>query len=99
MNFEEGAKTPASALMICGCNGDRRACRVDQVNSEILAQALREAVETAIKEEWDGLLKWKPTPHYCPDWDYLLIDKNDGEFECCLCDLPSVIRARSEGEK
>lgn len=23
--------------------------------------------------------------HYCPDWDYMLIDEGDPEFESCLC--------------
>jgi hypothetical protein len=23
--------------------------------------------------------------HFCDDWDFMLIDKNDKEFECCSC--------------
>jgi hypothetical protein len=23
--------------------------------------------------------------HFCDDWDFMLIDKNDPEFECCSC--------------
>jgi len=23
--------------------------------------------------------------HYCVDWDYLNIDKNDPEFNACMC--------------
>lgn len=28
-----------------------------------------------------------PTLHFCPDWDSMLIDDSDVEFECCCCDL------------
>ena len=24
--------------------------------------------------------------HYCPEWDYMVIDETCPEFECCLCD-------------
>lgn len=24
--------------------------------------------------------------HYCPDWDFDLIDDTDPEIECCTCD-------------
>lgn len=23
--------------------------------------------------------------HYCPDWDFMLIEDGDPEFECCTC--------------
>lgn len=23
--------------------------------------------------------------HYCPDWDGMLIQPSDPEFDCCLC--------------
>jgi hypothetical protein len=26
-----------------------------------------------------------PTLHLCPDWDFLLIDDSDPEFETCTC--------------
>lgn len=26
-----------------------------------------------------------PTLHFCPDWDGLLIDESDPEFETCHC--------------
>ena len=32
--------------------------------------------------------------HYCPDWDFMLIDRHDSEFECCTCafsDIPRVL--------
>ena len=25
-------------------------------------------------------------PHWCPNWDYLLIDSSMIEFEACLCE-------------
>jgi hypothetical protein len=27
--------------------------------------------------------------HQCPDWDFLTIDKDSPEFECCLCSIDS----------
>lgn len=27
--------------------------------------------------------------HYCYDWDEMLIDENDPEFECCNCGKPN----------
>lgn len=29
--------------------------------------------------------------HYCPDWDYLLIDQTDIEFDACSCDFGDII--------
>ena len=23
--------------------------------------------------------------HYCIEWDFMIIDKDDPKFECCLC--------------
>ena len=28
--------------------------------------------------------------HYCPDWDFMLIDRHDSEFECCTCDFSDI---------
>jgi hypothetical protein len=25
--------------------------------------------------------------HFCPDWDYLAIDENSPEWQCCTCGL------------
>lgn len=30
-----------------------------------------------------------PTLHFCEDWDGLLIDENDPEFEHCKCGVKS----------
>jgi hypothetical protein len=30
--------------------------------------------------------------HYCPDWDFMLIDRHDSEFECCTCDFSDIPR-------
>jgi hypothetical protein len=27
--------------------------------------------------------------HYCYEWDEMLIDENDPEFESCLCGMPN----------
>ena len=29
--------------------------------------------------------QWKPFLHFCQDWDFLVIDENDAEFEACGC--------------
>lgn len=29
-----------------------------------------------------------PSLHFCPNWDLLLIEENDPEFECCTCGFP-----------
>lgn len=26
-----------------------------------------------------------PTLHLCPEWDFMLIDDSDVEFDCCGC--------------
>ena len=28
--------------------------------------------------------------HHCPDWDFMLIDRHDSEFECCTCDFSDI---------
>lgn len=35
----------------------------------------------------DECLFLNPTLHLCPDWDFLLIDSGDPEFEACCCGL------------
>lgn len=32
------------------------------------------------------LKEQNPTLHFCKEWDFMLIDKTDPEFEACLCD-------------
>ena len=27
--------------------------------------------------------------HYCKEWDFLEIDADDDEFECCICEIDS----------
>lgn len=41
--------------------------------------------EKAIESEWEEIHKFKPFLHFCPDWDYMLIDKGQEEFENCFC--------------
>jgi hypothetical protein len=33
----------------------------------------------------DDDMKNYPRIHFCPEWDYLLIDASFPEFECCIC--------------
>lgn len=28
--------------------------------------------------------------HFCQDWDFMLIDQTDPEFECCTCNFHPV---------
>ena len=28
--------------------------------------------------------------HYCPDWDFMLIDRNDVEFTSCTCNFTDI---------
>ena len=28
--------------------------------------------------------------HYCPDWDFMLIDRHDPEFNSCTCNLTDI---------
>lgn len=43
------------------------------------------AIKEALTKEWEEIHKWKPFLHFCQDWDFLLIDKTDEEFEHCHC--------------
>ena len=29
--------------------------------------------------------------HYCPEWDFLAIDENSPEFECCTCRRDQIV--------
>lgn len=44
-----------------------------------------EIEKAALEKEWKEIRYWKPTLHWCHEWDGLLIDKNDPEFEACRC--------------
>lgn len=28
--------------------------------------------------------------HYCPDWDFMLIDRHDSEFNSCTCNFTDI---------
>ena len=28
--------------------------------------------------------------HYCPDWDFMLIDRHDPEFTSCTCNFSDI---------
>lgn len=46
---------------------------------------MNQCCKQAVKEEWKEIGHWKPFLHWCRDWDMLLIDKDDPEFENCNC--------------
>lgn len=45
--------------------------------------AWEEIARLRASREW--IRKWKPFLHECSEWDGLVIDKGDAEFECCSC--------------
>jgi hypothetical protein len=46
---------------------------------------MNDCCKKTLEEEYREIHEWKPFLHWCPEWDYLLIDKSDGEFEVCTC--------------
>ena len=46
---------------------------------------MNDCCKAVLKEEWAEINRWKPHLHFCPDWDFLLIDKGETEFEYCHC--------------
>jgi hypothetical protein len=55
-------------------------------------------VQGAMMDEWAEMRRWKPFLHWCPDWDFLLVDRHDAEFEACHCfkNKPSQIVTEKE---
>lgn len=49
------------------------------VDVEMMAEILECA------DAWLEARRHKPGLHYCQDWDYLLIDRKDPEFQACGC--------------
>jgi hypothetical protein len=41
--------------------------------------------EAAIESEYKEIRRQRPFLHWCYEWDGMLIDKNDPEFEVCTC--------------
>lgn len=41
--------------------------------------------DAALQAEYKHIHHWKPKLHWCQDWDGLLIDQGDPEFEHCNC--------------
>jgi len=46
---------------------------------------MNECCKKTLEAEWKEINQWKPFLHFCPEWDFLLIDKSDGEFDACQC--------------
>lgn len=42
-----------------------------------------------------AVLKSDPTLHFCPEWDYLLIDSSIGEYVACSC---VTLKRKSDSE-
>lgn len=58
--------------------------------------------DEAIGHLWEEINQWKPTLHFCRDWDFLLIENGDPEFDACQCGpfpLKHKRAARVEGGK
>ncbi len=57
--------------------------------SKAIATALRAAhsqgMAEGIADEWKEIRRWKPFLHWCQDWDGLLINKGEPEFDSCGC--------------
>lgn len=48
-----------------------------EVYFSVLCKEIARSAEVEV-----AMLKRK---HSCPDWDYMIIDEDSPEFECCLC--------------
>ncbi len=46
---------------------------------------MNDCCKQAVANEWKEIHSWKPFLHFCQDWDFLLIDSKDPEFEYCGC--------------
>jgi hypothetical protein len=46
---------------------------------------MNECCREAIKQQWEEIERWKPFLHFCCEWDGLLIDFGDAEFDACGC--------------
>ena len=67
-----------------------------QEHVALIAEAKREASDDAEEALWKRLNEWKPTLHFCMEWDFLLIDKEDREFAACSCGPFPLKYARGE---
>lgn len=50
-----------------------------------MKECCAKAAEEAVADEWKEINGWKPFLHFCGEWDYLLIDHHDEEFDACTC--------------
>lgn len=62
--------------------------------NRIVADAHLAGRVSGVKDEWIEISRWKPYLHFCSEWDGLLIDKGDVEFESCQC-----LEQEAKGEK
>lgn len=65
---------------------DTLAVENDNLKKDLLELTDELAAAKDKADSWDEALKWKPYLHFCMTaWDGLLIDRDDDEFEACLC--------------
>ena len=62
-------------------------CETEHMKVEAENAGLRGEIERLkrLADTWTEALKWKPYLHYCYEWDGLLIDVSDDEFDACTC--------------
>ena len=81
----EAMKQALEALEICAVRQDHQWHGLQQVSiaKAALRQALSEA-QLSVNENSHSIEQAEKR-HYCPEWDFLEITKDDPEFEACLC--------------
>jgi len=50
---------------------------------------MNDCCKKTLEEEYKEIKRQRPYLHWCPEWDGMLIDEKDPEFECCAC-FPDV---------
>lgn len=78
--------TPESIVDMLGNIANRHDIRVmKSEQAKLIEEYANIKVAMALDHEWEAIGQWKPYLHHCMDWDGLLIDEHDGEFEACQC--------------
>lgn len=93
------AETKAKQFDIDYCNGEVdtpgrlgpyggsffKGIEAARANHKLIEDLLRERAQKALADEWKDIHEFKPTLHWCAEFDGLLIDKHDSEFSVCTC--------------
>lgn len=85
---------PTGSIYEYDPSGIREEGTVEYVPRHLLAKA-RAAARV---EFWKEIAQWKPKLHFCQDWDFLLIDESDPEFQSCGCFTPAARASAPVGE-